>query len=78
MRQRRSRYTPSSSNKIAEIAKRYGCSSVDARSLITQLVPPLITPDWVFEQISRKPHFVIGWPNPCKAARMSMRKAASR
>lgn len=78
MRRRRSRYTPSSSNQIAEIVKRYGCTSADLTSMIAPYVPPLVTINWVSEQISRKPHFVIGWPNPCKAGRMSMRQPKRR
>jgi len=29
--------------------------------------------DWAISQLSTSPFVVIGWPNPCKAARMSMR-----
>jgi hypothetical protein len=76
MRQRRQRYLPSSSNKIAEITKLHGCSSPHLRSLIAPFVGSFVTADWAIEQVSRKPHFVIGWPKPCKAALMSMGKAA--
>jgi hypothetical protein len=32
--------------------------------------------EWAISQLSTDPHFVKGWPAPCKAARMRVRKAA--
>lgn len=85
MRNRR-RYTPSSSHKLAELVTEIPIFSRTPgnvlghlkrpcqRESIARLAGPLT--DWAISQLSTKPFVVIGWPNPCKAARMSMRRKA--
>ncbi len=93
MRQRRSRYTPSSYHRLAVIASeamtrlsRVRCDCAKAiqkelesrREEVARLVGSHSRVDWAIGQLITSPFVVIGWPNPCKAARMSLGKAARR
>jgi hypothetical protein len=86
MRQRRNRYSPSSSHILAQIVTDLGlpCSAsrikhhLDKHSDRVANLAGTAGLDWAFRQLTTAPFVVIGWPNPCKAARMTMRKAASR
>jgi hypothetical protein len=90
MRRRRKLYTPSTGHKlillVTEVtgvrtcARQHLSERVERhRDAITRLAGPDRT-DWAIAQLKDTPERVKpGWPNPCKAARMSMRrKAASK
>jgi hypothetical protein len=52
------------------------CKELNARrDIVARLAGPYGA-DWAISQLSTDPHFVQGWPAPCKAARMRIRKAA--
>ena len=88
MRQRRSHYLPSSSHNLAKMVtdltgprsatriKRH-LESESLRPRVANLAGPAGA-EWVISQLITSPFVVVGWPNPCKAARMTMRKAARR
>jgi hypothetical protein len=44
------------------------------RDEVARLAGPDLAP-WAIDQLSNPPHIVKGWPNPCKAGRMRLRKA---
>ena len=93
MRQRRSHYTPSSSHRLAAIASqamtrfsRDSCHCATAiqkelesrREEVAKLTGSRSRVDWAISQLTTSPFVVIGWPNPCKAGRMSMRPPQRR
>ena len=88
MRQRRSRYTPSSSHKLAEMVTELSSPRSEVRikrHLESKSLRPHVAnlagaagAEWVISQLTTSPFVVIGWPKPCKAARMSLGKAARR
>lgn len=79
MRQRHSHYAPSSSHKLAEMVAKLPASLIGShlnreRDRVAILAGPAGA-DWAILQLSTKPRVLRGWPNPCKAARMSMKRA---
>lgn len=83
MKQRRQRYTPSSSHLLAVMvtdlntprtSERISKHLERVRDRVANLAG-IAGPDWAISQLSTSPFVVTGWPNPCKAARMSMGKA---
>ncbi len=90
MRQRRRKhYAPSTGRKLVLLVtdergkRRYSgallSERVDrGRETVTKLAGD-DRADWAIAQIKQTPEFVKpGWPNPCKAARMSMGGKAAR
>ena len=89
MRRRRDPLPPSSSHRLAVMAstaitRLSFCRNETAlavrkellarRDEVARLAGPDLAP-WAIDQLSTPPHFTKGWPSPCKAGRMRLRKA---
>ena len=84
---RRKTCPPSSSHKLAEMAdetlpradriKRH-LTKMEAINQSVSRLAGTAGAAWAIEQLTTAPFVVVGWPNPCKAARIQIRKAATR
>lgn len=88
MRKRRAFYEPSSSAKLANLVKKLTHPLMRRASTIRPSLENhraevanlagIAGADWAINQLSTQPHIAKGWPAPCKAARMRLRKAVAK
>ena len=85
---RRKTCPPSSSHKLAEMAAdtsplragqiKLHLTKMEAINQSVSRLAGTAGAAWAIEQLTTAPFVVVGWPNPCKAARIQIRKAATR